>query len=58
MGHRNRRLLPDYAPAVEVGAVRFRLDGRELTTFQMLIDPAMPHPKDVQQVQKLLDNAA
>jgi len=30
-----------------VGAVRFRLDGRELTTFQMLIDPAMPHPKDV-----------
>jgi hypothetical protein len=33
-----------------VGAVRFRLDGRELTTFQLLIDPAMPHPKDVQQV--------
>jgi len=36
-----------------VGAVRFRLDGRELTTFQMLIDPAMPHPKDVQQVQSI-----
>jgi hypothetical protein len=36
-----------------VGAVRFLLDGREFTTFQMLIDPAMPHPKDVQQVQSI-----
>jgi hypothetical protein len=36
-----------------MGAVRFRLDGRELTTFQLLIDPATPRPKDVQQVHSI-----
>ena len=35
---------------VEVGAIRFRLDGRELATFQQLIDPQIPIPPDVQQV--------
>jgi DNA polymerase III epsilon subunit family exonuclease len=35
---------------VEIGAVRFRLDGCELATFEQLIDPHMPIPADVQQV--------
>jgi DNA polymerase-3 subunit epsilon len=35
---------------VEVGAVRFRLDGHELATFQTLINPQHPIPQDVQQV--------
>jgi DNA polymerase III epsilon subunit family exonuclease len=35
---------------VEVGAVRFRLDGCELAIFQQLIDPQIPIPRDVQQV--------
>jgi hypothetical protein len=33
--------------------VHFRLDSRERISFQMQIDPAMPHPKDVQQVQNI-----
>jgi hypothetical protein len=49
----SHRLLTDYAPAVEVGTVHFRLDGRELITFQMLIDPGAPHPKDGQQVHSI-----
>jgi DNA polymerase III alpha subunit (gram-positive type) len=32
---------------VEVGAVRFRLEGRELATFQTLIDPQMSISEDV-----------
>jgi DNA polymerase-3 subunit alpha (Gram-positive type) len=39
----------------EVGAVRFRLDGREFTTFQQLINPHMPVPMDVQQVHNITD---
>jgi len=35
---------------VEVGVVRFRLDGHETATFQQLIDPHIPIPPDVQQV--------
>jgi len=35
---------------VEIGAIRFRLDGRETTTFQSLINPQIPIPLDVQQV--------
>lgn len=35
---------------VELGAVRFQLDGRELATFQTLLNPEVPIPPDVQQV--------
>jgi DNA polymerase III subunit epsilon len=40
---------------VEVAEVRFRLDGRELTSFQTLIDPKTPIPKDVQQIHGITD---
>jgi hypothetical protein len=42
---------------VEVNAVHFRLNGRELITFQVLIDPAMLHPKDIQQEQSITPRA-
>ena len=48
-------LFPIMHQLVEVGAIRFRLDGRELTTFQQLIDPQIPIPRDVQQVHGLTD---
>jgi hypothetical protein len=38
--------------------VCFRFDGRELTTFQMLINPEMPIPLDVQQVHGINDGLA
>jgi DNA polymerase III epsilon subunit-like protein len=41
-------LIPMMHRLVEVGAVRFRLDGRALATFQTCIDPNEPIPKDVQ----------
>jgi DNA polymerase III subunit epsilon len=40
---------------VEVGAVRFRLDGRELATFEQLIDPHIPIPPNVQRVHGITD---
>jgi DNA polymerase III subunit epsilon len=40
---------------VEIGAIRFRLDGSETTTFQSLINPQIPIPKDVQQVHGITD---
>jgi WYL domain len=43
---------------LEVGAVCFRLDGRELATFQTLINPEVPIPPDVQQVQGINDGLA
>jgi len=43
-------LFPIMHRLVEVGAVRFRLDGQELATFQTLINPEIPIPKDVQHV--------
>jgi DNA polymerase-3 subunit epsilon len=48
-------LFPIMHRLVEIGAVRFRLDGRELATFQQLIDPQIPIPKDVQQVHDITD---
>src|SRR5215813_12927643 len=48
-------LFPVMHRLVEVGAIRFRLDGRELATFQQLIDPQIPIPKDVQQVHGITD---
>jgi DNA polymerase-3 subunit epsilon len=40
---------------VEVGAMRFRLDGHETATFQQLIDLEIPIPPDVQQVHGITD---
>jgi DNA polymerase-3 subunit epsilon len=48
-------LFPMMHRLVEVGAVRFRLDGRELATFHQLIDPHIPIPEDVQQVHGITD---
>jgi DNA polymerase-3 subunit epsilon len=43
-------LFPIMHRLVEVGAVRFRMDGQELATFQTLINPEIPIPKDIQHV--------
>jgi DNA polymerase III epsilon subunit family exonuclease len=48
-------LFPIMHRLVEIGAVRFRLDGCELATFQTLIDPQLPIPSDVQQVHGITD---
>jgi DNA polymerase III epsilon subunit len=40
---------------VEIGAIRFRLDGHETATFQQLIDPHIPIPREVQQVHGITD---
>jgi DNA polymerase-3 subunit epsilon len=48
-------LFPIMHRLVEVGAVCFRLDGRELTTFQSLINPEIPIPRDVQRVHGITD---
>jgi DNA polymerase III epsilon subunit family exonuclease len=48
-------LFPMMHRLVEVGAVRFRMDGRELATFEPLIDPHIPIPPKVQQVHGITD---
>jgi DNA polymerase III alpha subunit (gram-positive type) len=48
-------LFPIMHRLVEIGAGRFRLDGRELATFQQLIDPQMPIPEDVQHGHGITD---
>jgi DNA polymerase III epsilon subunit family exonuclease len=48
-------LFPMMHRLVEIGAIRFRLDGHELSTFQTLIDPRLPIPRDVQQVHGITD---
>jgi len=48
-------LFPIMHRLVEVGAVRFRLDGRELATFQTLINPEIPIPQDVLRVHSITD---
>jgi DNA polymerase III epsilon subunit len=48
-------LFPTMHRLVEVGAIHFRLDGRELPTFEQLIDPHIPIPRDVQQVHGITD---
>jgi DNA polymerase III subunit epsilon len=40
---------------VEIGAIRFRLSGREIATFQTLINPQTPIPQNVQQVHGITD---
>jgi DNA polymerase-3 subunit epsilon len=49
-------LFPIMHRLVEIGAVRFRLDGRELATFQSLINSEIPIPKDVQRVHGITDH--
>jgi DNA polymerase III epsilon subunit family exonuclease len=48
-------LQPIVHRLVDIGAVRFRLDGWELATFQQLIDPEIPIPPEVQQVHGITD---
>jgi DNA polymerase III epsilon subunit family exonuclease len=48
-------LQPIVHRLVEIGAIRFRLDGWELATFQQLIDPEIPIPPEVQQVHGITD---
>jgi DNA polymerase III epsilon subunit family exonuclease len=48
-------LFPIMHRLVEIGAVRFRLDGRDHATFQQLIDPEIPIPQDVQQMYGITD---
>jgi DNA polymerase III epsilon subunit family exonuclease len=48
-------LFPIIHRMVEVGAVRFRLNGREVATFQTLINPEIPIPPNVQQVHGITD---
>jgi DNA polymerase III subunit epsilon len=48
-------IFPIMHRLVEIGAVRFRSDGRELATFQQLIDPQIPIPPEVQRVHGITD---
>jgi DNA polymerase III epsilon subunit family exonuclease len=48
-------LSPIMHRLVEIGAVRFRLDDRELATFQTLINPQILIPHDVQRVHGITD---
>jgi DNA polymerase III epsilon subunit family exonuclease len=48
-------LFPIMHHLVDVGGVRFQLDGRELATFEQLIDPHIPIPPDVRQVHGITD---
>jgi DNA polymerase III alpha subunit (gram-positive type) len=46
-------LFPIMHRLVEIGAVRFRLDGRQLATFQTCVDPAVPISAEAPPVQGL-----
>ena len=48
-------LQPIVHRLVEIGAVRFRLDGHETATFQQLIDPHISIPPEVQRVHGITD---
>jgi DNA polymerase III epsilon subunit family exonuclease len=48
-------LFPIMHRLVEIGAVRFRLDGRDLASFQSLINPQTPITQNVQQVHGITD---
>jgi DNA polymerase III epsilon subunit family exonuclease len=49
-------LFPIMHRLVEIGAARFRLDGRELATFEQLIDPHIPIPRGIQRVHGITDH--
>lgn len=48
-------LFPLVNRIVEFGAVRFRLDGRELGTWEQLVDPERPIPPEVTDVHGITD---
>jgi DNA polymerase-3 subunit epsilon len=48
-------LTPVVDRLVEVGALRFRLDGRELATFQQLVDPRTAIPDETRRVHGITD---
>jgi DNA polymerase-3 subunit epsilon len=49
-------LRPVAASLVEIGAVKFRLDGTDLETFSELIDPEEPIPEEVQGIHGISDD--
>jgi DNA polymerase III subunit epsilon len=49
-------LFPIIHRLVEVGAISFRLDSREVATFYTLINPEIPIPSNVQQVHGITDH--
>jgi len=48
-------LSPLGSRLIELGAVRFRVDGSDITTFSQLIDPGEPIPPDAQRVHGITD---
>ena len=48
-------LRPAFDAIVEIGAVRFRADGRELATMTQLVDPGRPIPADATRVHGITD---
>jgi len=48
-------LYPVAARLIEIGAVRFRLDGEEISVFDQLIDPGTAIPPDAQAVNHITD---
>jgi len=48
-------LYPVASRLVEIGAVRFRLDGEEIAVFEQLIDPGTSIPPDAQAVNHISD---
>ena len=48
-------LYPVASRLIEIGAVRFRLDGEEIAVFEQLIDPGTSIPSDAQAVNHITD---
>lgn len=49
-------LHPVWARIVEIAAVRFRCDGREVGRFQTLVNPGMPIPADATSIHGITDD--
>ena len=49
-------LSPDFNRIVEVGAVRFRLDGTEMDRMEQLVDPRCAIPDDVTKIHGITDD--
>jgi DNA polymerase III epsilon subunit family exonuclease len=49
-------LYPVASRLIEIGAVRFNLDGEEISVFEQLIDPGMSIPPDAQAVNHITDD--
>lgn len=48
-------LYPVASRLIEIGAVRFRMDGEEISVFEQLIDPGTSIPPDAQAVNHITD---